>query len=159
MAGKNKKKKSDSNTVASNRKARHNYELLEEWEAGIALLGSEVKSLRKGQANIADSYAVEQGEEIFLINSYIAEYKQAGNRNHDPLRKRKLLLHRSEIHKIKGRLIDKGLTLVPISLYFNNKGKAKVKIALAKGKAKYDKRETEKKRDWERQKGRILREK
>lgn len=159
MAGKNKKKKSDDNTIARNRKAYHDYLILEEWEAGIVLVGSEVKSLRAGLANLSDSYVVDEGDEMYLLNSYIGEYKQARGRNHEPKRKRKLLLHKSEINKIAGRLINRGLTVVPLSMYFNRKGIAKVKIGLAQGKAEYDKRDAEKKRDWDREKGKLLRDK
>lgn len=154
---KKKKTSSDSSTVAQNRKAYHNYEVLEEFEAGICLVGTEVKSLRCGKANIADSYAEPKEEELFLINSYIPEYDKAGQFNHKSRRPRKLLLHRREINKLIGKIQTKGMTVVPLSLYFNAKGLAKVKIALVKGKSKYDKREAEKNRDWDRQKSRVLR--
>ncbi len=152
-----KKKNDNSLTIAQNRKARYNYHILEEMEAGLCLFGSEVKSLRSGGANIAEAYVEMNNEEAFLLNSYIAEYKQAyKNQNHEPYRKRKLLLHKKEIKKLSGKAQKKGLTIVPLSLYFNNKGIAKIKIALAEGKKLYDKRETEKKRDWEREKAKML---
>jgi len=145
--------------VAENRKARFNYEIGDTLEAGIALTGSEVKSLRSGRANIADSYATDDGGELYLINAHIAEYKQAGRTNHAPTRPRKLLLHRKEIGKLAGAIQREGMTVVPLKIYFNARGIAKVELGLAKGKKLHDKRETEKKRDWERQKGRLMREK
>jgi len=145
--------------VAENRKARFNYEIGDTLEAGIALTGSEVKSLRSGRANIADSYATDDGGELYLINAHIAEYTQAGRTNHAPTRPRKLLLHRKEIGKLAGAIQREGMTVVPLKIYFNARGIAKVELGLAKGKKLHDKRETEKKRDWERQKGRLMREK
>ena len=145
--------------VAENRKARFNYEIGDTVEAGIALTGSEVKSLRTGRANIADSYASEEGGELYLINAHIAEYTQAGRANHSPTRPRKLLLHRKEIGKLAGAIQREGMTVVPLKLYFNQRGIAKVLLGLAKGKKLHDKRETEKRRDWDRQKGRLMREK
>ena len=145
--------------VAENRKARHEYFITDSWEAGIMLLGSEVKSLRVGQTNIAESYAsVEEGG-LWLINSYIAEYKGAALFQHDPRRKRKLLLHLSELNKLKLAIERKGMTIVPLEMYFNAKGIAKLKLGLAEGKKLHDKRETEKKRDWDREKSRIMRDK
>ena len=145
--------------VAENRKARHEYFITDSWEAGIMLLGSEVKSLRVGQTNIAESYAsVEEGG-LWLINSYIAEYKGAALFQHDPRRKRKLLLHLSELNKLKLAIERKGMTIVPLEMYFNTKGIAKLKLGLAEGKKLHDKRETEKKRDWDREKSRIMRDK
>ena len=144
--------------VAENRKARFNYEIGEKFEAGIALTGSEVKSLRVGKAAIAESYADTRGGEFWLINSNITEYLQAGpHNNHTPKRARKLLLHKRQISKLIGAVEREGMTLVPLKLYFNDKGRAKVELALAKGKKLHDKRETEKKRDWAREKGRLLR--
>ena len=143
--------------VAENRKARFNYEIGEKFEAGIALTGSEVKSLRVGKAAIAESYADARRGEIWLINSNITEYLQAGRFNHAPKRARKLLLHKRQINKLIGAVEREGMTLVPLKLYFNDKGRAKVELALAKGKKLHDKRETEKKRDWAREKGRLLR--
>ncbi|HWM32339.1 MAG TPA: SsrA-binding protein SmpB [Methyloceanibacter sp.] len=145
--------------VAENRKARFNYAIEETVEAGIVLLGSEVKSLRTGKATIADAYASDERGELFLINAHIAEYKQSGRENHSPTRPRKLLLHRKEMGRLAGAIQRQGMTVVPLRLYFNPRGIAKVELGLAKGKKLHDKRETEKKRDWQRQKGRIMREK
>jgi SsrA-binding protein len=145
--------------VAENRKARRNYEVEETLEAGIALVGSEVKSLRTGKANIAEAYATSEGGEIYLINSNIPEYAQAARNNHEPRRRRKLLLHKREISRLIGAVQRQGMTIVPLRLYFNDRGIAKIKIGLARGRKIHDKREVEKKRDWERQKGRLMREK
>jgi SsrA-binding protein len=152
-------KREDGKLVAENRKARFNYDIEEKLEAGIALLGSEVKSLRTGKANIADSYAASEGGELYLINAHIAEYTQAGRANHEPTRRRKLLVHRREMGRLAGAIKKDGMTLVPLKLYFNARGIAKVELGLGKGKKLHDKRETEKKRDWDRQKGRLMREK
>ncbi len=143
--------------VAENRKARFSYFIDDTFEAGIALGGSEVKSLRQGKANIADSYASEQNGEIFLINAYIPEYLQANRLNHETRRPRKLLLHKREASRLIGAVQKEGRTLIPLRIYFNDKGRAKLELALARGKKLHDKRETEKNRDWERQKGRLLR--
>jgi SsrA-binding protein len=145
--------------VADNRKARFNYEIGEVFEAGLALTGSEVKSLRSGKATIAESYADTRGDEIWLINSNIPEYLQAARFNHTPKRARKLLLHRRQIDKLLGAVEREGMTLVPLKLYFNEKGRAKIEIALGRGKKLHDKRETERKRSWQREKGRLLRQK
>ena len=145
--------------IAENRKARFNYSIEETLEAGLMLTGSEVKSLRAGKANIGDAYASDENGELYLINAHIAEYAQAGRANHDPLRHRKLLLHRRELDKLRGAIQREGMTVVPLRLYFNARGIAKVQLGIAKGKKLHDKRETEKKRDWERQKGRLMREK
>jgi SsrA-binding protein len=145
--------------VADNRKARFNYEIGESFEAGIVLTGSEVKSLRAGKATIAESYADAKNGEIWLINANIPEYQQAGRSNHAPKRPRKLLLHEREINKLAGAVDREGMTVVPLKLYFNERGRAKVEIALAKGKKLHDKRETLKKRSWERERGRLLRQK
>jgi SsrA-binding protein len=145
--------------VADNRKARFNYEIGEVFEAGLALTGSEVKSLRGGKATIAESYADTRGDEIWLINSNIPEYLQAARFNHAPKRPRKLLLHRRQIDKLLGAVEREGMTLVPLKLYFNEKGRAKIEIALGRGKKLHDKRETERKRSWQREKGRLLRQK
>jgi SsrA-binding protein len=145
--------------VADNRKARFNYSIDETFEAGVALTGSEVKSLRQGKASIAESYAGARDGELWLYNSNITEYKQAGRFNHAPKRPRKLLLHRRQINKLIGAVEREGMTVVPLKLYFNDKGRAKVEIALAKGKKLHDKRETEKKRSWDRERGRLLRQK
>lgn len=146
-----------SRTVAENRRARFDYHLDETYDAGVVLVGSEVKSLRDGRASIQDAYAAEQGGEIWLINSHIPEYHGANQFNHEPRRQRKLLLNRKEIGKLIGSLKRGGFTLVPLTIYFNERGRAKVKIALARGKKLHDKRETEKKRDWDREKHRLLR--
>ena len=145
--------------IAENRKARFNYEIGEVVEAGIALTGTEVKSLRQGKATIGESYADARGGEIWLINSNIPEYLKANRFNHAPKRPRKLLLHKRQISKLIGAVEREGMTLVPLKLYFNEKGRAKVELALARGKKLYDKRETEKKRSWDRERGRLLRQK
>jgi SsrA-binding protein len=146
--------------VADNRRARFNYEIGESFEAGIALTGSEVKSLRQGKATIAESYADARGGEIWLVNANIPEYLQAGPfNNHAPKRARKLLLHEREINRLAGGVDREGMTIVPLKLYFNERGRAKIEIALARGKKLHDKRETLKKRSWERERGRLLREK
>jgi SsrA-binding protein len=143
--------------IADNRKARFNYEIGEVFEAGIALTGSEVKSLRQGKASIGESYADARGGDIWLVNANIPEYLQAGRFNHLPKRPRRLLLHRRQINKLSGAVEREGMTLVPLKLYFNEKGRAKIELALARGKKLYDKRQTEKKRSWERERGRLLR--
>ena len=143
--------------VADNRKARFHYEIGDVIEAGLALSGSEVKSLRQGKANIAESYATSRNGELWLYNANIPEYLQASRFNHHPKRPRKLLLHRREIHKLVIAVEREGMTLVPLKLYFNDKGRAKIELALARGKKLHDKRETEKKRSWERERGRLLR--
>lgn len=143
--------------VADNRKARFNYEIGEVFEAGVALTGSEVKSLRAGKATIAEAYADARGGEIWLINSNIPEYLQASRFNHAPKRARKLLLHKRQVNKLIGAVEREGYTVVPLKLYFNAKGRAKIEIALARGKKLHDKRETLKKRSWERERGRLMR--
>ncbi|HEX5210217.1 MAG TPA: SsrA-binding protein SmpB [Pseudolabrys sp.] len=145
--------------VADNRKARFNYEIGEVIEAGLVLTGSEVKSLRAGKATIAESYADARGGEIWLINSNIPEYLQAARFNHLPKRPRKLLLHARQINKLAGAVEREGMTIVPLKIYFNAQGRAKIEIALARGKKLHDKRETEKKRSWQREKGRLMRQK
>ncbi len=142
--------------VAENRKARFNYEILDTYEAGIMLTGTEVKSLREGKANIAESYASDEGGEIWLINSYLPEYLQANRFNHEPRRRRKLLLSEREIGRLRNAVDREGMTLIPMKIYFNDQGRAKLELALAKGKKLHDKRETEKERDWNRQKSRLL---
>ena len=144
--------------VAENRKARFNYEIIDTYEAGLVLTGTEVKSLREGKANIAESYASDEGGEIWLINSYLPEYLQANRFNHETRRRRKLLLSKREINRLRIAINREGMTLVPLKVYFNDSGRAKLELALAKGKKLHDKRETEKERDWNRQKGRLLRE-
>ena len=150
------KTKSGLKIISNNRKARFNYFFKEFFEAGIVLLGSEVKSLRDGKANISESYAFDTGGEIFLVNSHIPSYKESSYNNHDPRRNRKLLLNKREINKLLGRVNREGFTLIPTRLYFK-KGKAKVEIAVAKGKKQYDKRQVKKKRDWNREKARFFR--
>ena len=141
--------------ICLNRKASFNYFFLELLEAGIALKGSEVKSIRDGKASIADSYATDKDGEIFLINSHIPSYKQSSYNNHEPKSDRKLLLQRKEINKLIGRIHQEGLTLIPTRLYFQ-KGKVKIQIAVGKGKKIYDKRQVKKNRDWTREKARIF---
>ena len=143
--------------AAVNRIASHNYFLLEKFECGVALTGTEVKSLRQGRATIAESYADAKRGEIWLVNANIPEYLQGGRFNHPPKRPRKLLLHRRQIDKLAGAVEREGMTLVPLKLYFNEKGRAKIELALARGKKLHDKRETEKKRSWERERGRLMR--
>ena len=143
--------------IADNRKARFNYEIGEVVEAGIALTGTEVKSLRQGRANIAESYADAKGGEIWLVNANIPEYLQASRFNHAPKRPRKLLLHRRQINKLAAAVDREGMTIVPLKLFFDDKGRAKIEIALGRGKKLHDKRESEKKRSWERERGRLMR--
>ena len=143
--------------VAENRKARFNFEIVDTYEAGLVLTGTEVKSLREGKANIAESYATEEGGEIWLINSYLPEYLQANRFNHETRRRRKLLLHKKQVARLFSAVNREGMTLVPLKIYFNDKGRAKLELALAKGKKLHDKRETAKARDWNRQKSRLLR--
>ena len=151
------KKERPRKIVADNRKARFNYEIGEVVEAGIALTGTEVKSLRSGRAAIAESYADAKNGEIWLINANIPEYLQASRFNHAPKRPRKLLLHKRQIRKLAAAVEREGMTIVPLRLFFNEKGRAKIDIALGRGKKLHDKRETEKKRSWDREKGRLLR--
>lgn len=134
------------NAVTTNRKAYHDYFIEETYEAGISLLGTEVKSLREGRANLKDSYAIIKGNEIFLLNCHISPYSHGNIQNHDPLRTRKLLLHRKEIDKLWGKLSQRGLTLIPLKIYFK-RGKAKVEIGVAKGRRKYEKREAIKEKE------------
>lgn len=143
--------------VADNRKARHNYEILEVFEAGLMLTGTEVKSLREGKANIGESYASPEGNEIWIINSYLPEYLQGNRFNHDPRRRRKCLLHRRQIVKMQSAVARDGMTLIPMKIYFNEKGRAKVEIAIAKGRKNYDKRQNDKQKDWSREQARLLR--
>ena len=142
--------------ICINRKASFNYFFEDLLEAGIVLKGSEIKSIRDGKINIADSYAVEKNGEIVLINSHIASYKQASYSNHNPMDERKLLLKKREINKIIGKIQREGFTIVPTKMYFK-KGKAKIELAIAKGKKQYDKRQTKKNRDWNRDKARYFR--
>ena len=143
--------------VARNKQAAYRYHLLERWEAGLVLTGTEVKSLRGGKAQLKDGYAAIKDGELWLFNSNISEYTQAGRFNHAPKRPRKLLLHRRQINKLIGAVEREGMTVVPLKMYFNAKGRAKIEIALARGKKLHDKRETEKKRSWDRERGRLLR--
>ena len=143
--------------VAENRRARFDYFVEDRFEAGIALQGTEVKALRTGEGSIAESYALVEGEEVFLINSHIPQYGAGSWMTHEPRRRPKLLLRAKEIDKLQGAITRQGLTLVPLSVYFNSRGKAKVELALARGKKAHDKRETIKERDWKREQGRLLR--
>jgi len=152
----NKKTKSGLKIICLNRKASFNYFFDDLLEAGIVLKGSEIKSVRDGKVNIADSYAVEKNGEIVLINSHIASYKQASYSNHKPLDERKLLLKKKEINKLIGKIQREGFTIVPTKMYFK-KGRAKIEIAIAKGKKQFDKRATKKNRDWNRDKARYVR--
>jgi SsrA-binding protein len=145
--------------IAENRRARFDYFIEDTIEAGLALTGTEVKSLRDGRANIAESYAAVEGREIVLVNSDIPPYGHANRFNHEPRRPRKLLLHRKQIDKLIGAVQREGRTIIPLRLYFNDKGRAKLELALAKGKKLHDKRETSAERDWQRDKARLLREK
>ena len=161
MADKKKKKKSGlistNQTVADNRKARFEYEIEDPFEAGIMLVGTEVKSLRMGHANIKEAYVGPKDGEIWMFNANIPEYQQAGPKmQHDPKRPRKLLLHKREVDKLLGKVARDGYSIVPLRLFFNGRGLAKIEIALARGKKLYDKREVEKKRDWNKQKERLL---
>ena len=154
-----KKPEPGRKVVAENRKARYSYQIGETFEAGIQLAGTEVKSLRQSKANIAESYVSPEGGEIWLINSNIPENLQSNRFNHEPTRRRKLLLQKRQMEKLVGAVRREGMTIVPLRLYFNDRGMAKIEIALAKGKQVHDKRETEKARDWQREKGRLLRDK
>ncbi|AOG00477.1 SsrA-binding protein [Blastomonas sp. RAC04] len=145
--------------VAENRRARYDYAIDTVYEAGIALTGTEVKALRSGQGSIAESYAEVKDEQIWLINSSIPEYSHGNRENHEPKRPRKLLLHSREISKLHGAVNRQGMTLVPLSVFFNGRGRAKVELALAKGKKAPDKRAATKEREWKRDQGRIMRDK
>jgi SsrA-binding protein len=151
------KKERAFKVVADNRRARFNYEIGEVVEAGIALTGTEVKSLRQGKATIAESYADARAGEVWLVNANIPEYLEANRFNHAPKRPRKLLLHKRQISKLAAAVEREGMTLVPLKMYFNEKGRAKIEIAVARGKKLHDKRETERKRTWERERSRLLR--
>ena len=150
------KPKTETGTVAVNKRARFDYEIEETFEAGLMLRGSEVKSLREGRANIAESYVSPERDEIWLINADIPTYAPANRFNHEPRRHRKLLLKRKEIEKLTGAATRDGRTIIPLKLYFNGRGLAKIQIGLAKGKKTVDKRETIKKRDWDKQKARLM---
>ena len=151
------KKERPIKVIAENRKARFNFAVEDTVEAGIALTGTEVKSIRNGKSTIAESYADPKGGEIWLINCNIPEYLQANQFNHEPKRPRKLPLHRKQINKLMGAVERQGMTLVPLKMYFNERGRVKLQLALAKGKQLHDKRAAEKDRDWGREKGRLLR--
>jgi SsrA-binding protein len=156
MAGKGK---GPGKIAAQNRKARHDYLIEDRIEAGIVLAGTEVKSLREGKASIVEAYAGEKDGDLYLMNAYIPEYTAARHFNHEPRRARKLLVHRRERNKLLGAVAREGMTLVPLSIYFNARGIAKVELALARGKRAVDKRAAIKERDWQRQKARLMREK
>ena len=161
MAGKKKKKQKNDGSrriVAENRKARHDYFFEDVIEAGLVLTGTEVKSLREGRANIAESYASEENGEIWLVNSNIPQYSAGNRNNHEPRRHRKLLLHRRQIGRLMGGVQRKGMTLIPLRLYFNDRGMVKLELALARGKKIHDKRQAAKDRDWAKQKARLMRE-
>ena len=154
----NQVRKADPNNkvAAENRKARFSYEVIDTYEAGLVLTGTEVKSLRGGHANIAESYASMEGGELWLINSYLPEYLQANRFNHEPRRRRKLLMKKKEMARLAQAVERQGMTMVPLKIYFNDRGRAKLLLALARGKNVADKRQTEKDRDWAREKGRLL---
>ena len=147
----------DTTTVARNKRARHDYHILETWEAGVVLSGTEVKSLRQGKASLVDAYATVRDGEVFLLNMHIAPYEQGNQFNHDPTRTRKLLLHKKEIRRLIGGVERQGLTLVPLELFFSPRGKAKVTLALAKGKKQHDKRADARRREDEREMARAAR--
>lgn len=152
-----KKKQSGNNVVAENRRARYNFAIEDVLEAGLVLEGTEVKALREGKANIAESYASSENGGIWLINAHIPEYGHGNRNNHEPRRPRKLLLHEREIVRLSAAVDRQGMTLVPLKIYFNEKGRAKIEIGIAKGKKLHDKRDTEKDRDWKRQQQRLMR--
>lgn len=154
----NRKSDPNNKVAAENRKARFSYEVLDTLETGLVLTGTEVKSLRGGQANIQESYASVEGGELWLINSYLPEYLQANRFNHEPRRRRKLLVSKRELARLAQGVEREGMTLVPLKIYFNDRGRAKLLLAVARGKKLHDKRETEKQRDWNREKGRLLKE-
>jgi SsrA-binding protein len=143
--------------VAENRRARFEYFIEHTYEAGIALTGTEVKSLRFGEGSIAEAYAEVRNEQVWLVNANIPEFSHGNRHNHEPKRPRKLLLHEREINKLHGAVAREGMTLIPLTVYFNGRGRAKVELALAKGKKAHDKRDTIKERDWKREQGRIMR--
>ena len=151
-----KKTKSGLKIICLNRKARFNYFFYENFEAGLVLKGSEIKSIRNGKVNISDSYAVEKNGEIVLVNSHIASYKESSYNDHNPTDERKLLLNKREINKLIGKINREGLTIIPTKMYFR-RGKAKVEIAVAKGKKQYDKRHVKRQRDWDRERSRYFR--
>ena len=150
MAADKSEREAAQRVIADNRKAFHDYHIIDKWEAGLALLGTEVKAIREGRVNLRDSFARVEDGEVFLYNVNISPYSHRGYAEHEPLRRRKLLLHREEIRKLIGKTVEKGMTLVPVRLYFKN-GRVKVAVSLAKGKKAYDKRDTIKRRDAERE--------
>ena len=150
MAAKSHKEKNKQGPVAVNKKAYRNFEIIEKYEAGLGLLGTEVKSLRSGGGDLSGSYARIESEQCWLVGAGVAQYQQAGAQQHDPTRKRKLLLHKAEIRKIRTKLEQRGFTLVPLKIYFNDRGLAKIELALARGKRQYDKRQAITKRDQKR---------
>lgn len=150
--------KQKSNIAAENRKARFHYEIIDTLETGMVLTGTEIKSLREGRSTIAEAYATEEGGELWLINSYVPEYLQANRFNHVPKRRRKLLVHKKQLNRLAGAVQRDGMTLVPLKIYFNDRGMAKLELAVARGKNAPDKREAEKERDWNRQKQRLMKE-
>ncbi len=152
------KENPNNRLIAENRKARFSYEIIDTVEAGLVLTGTEVKSLRTGHANIQESYASAENGEIWLINAHIPEYLQGNRNNHEPRRPRKLLLSKREMARLTAAVEREGMTMVPLKMYFNDRGIAKLLIAIARGKKLHDKRETEKKRDWNREKSRLLKE-
>lgn len=158
MTPKKKSKGPPGRVVAQNRRARFDYFIDDHVEAGIVLVGSEVKSLREGKASIQESYAGDMAGELYLFNAHIPEYSHAGYQSHEPRRPRKLLVHKRERDRLLGAVKRQGVTLVPVSLYFNKRGIAKIDIGLARGKRQHDKRETAKQRDWQREKARVMRE-
>ena len=153
-----KKEETHTKPVAENRKARFSYEILDTLETGLVLTGTEVKSLRQGQANIQESYASSEGGEIWLINSYVPEYRQGNRFNHEPRRRRKLLVSKREMSRLAQSVEREGMTMIPLKIYFNDQGRAKLLLGVARGKKLHDKRETEKQRDWAREKGRLMKE-
>ena len=153
------RKEAGIKVISDNRRARYDYEILQTFEAGIELKGSEVKSLRTGHMNLAEAYATMKGGEMWLINSNIPEYREANRFNHEPKRPRKLLLHAKEIDKLANGVTREGLTIVPLKMFFNPRGRVKVDVALARGKKLHDKRDTIKERTWQREKSRLMREK
>ncbi len=151
------KRPSDRKVVCQNRKARHDYFITDTLEAGVALVGTEVKALREGGSQVTDAYAEPIGRELWLLNAHIPEYHGGNRFNHEPRRARKLLVHRRQLERLIGAVEREGMTLIPLSIYFNERGRAKVELALAKGKKKHDKREAIRERDWQRERGRLLR--
>jgi SsrA-binding protein len=149
--------KNANRVVADNRKARFHYEITDTLEAGIALTGTEVKSLREGKATIGEAYAGPSGEELFLFNAHIPEYLQANRFNHETRRPRRLLLHKRQISKLLGATQREGYTLIPLKIYFNDRGRAKVELGLGRGKKLHDKRESERQKDWDRERARLMR--